>query len=622
MAYLRIANLKKTYQASRTEKQEVLKGLNVEFRRGEFVAVLGESGCGKSTFINIVGGLDFDYTGSVVFDGFFIRDFTEKQLDDYRKKKIGFIFQNYNLIKHMTVLENVMIAMTMSSVSAAERTARANELLKQVGIEDQANKLPNQLSGGQKQRVAIARALANDPEIILADEPTGSLDKESAEAVLQILIDIASSGKLVICVTHSQKVASNCSRIIRMDDGIVAEDTKLRDAHSDIPRPKVFKPRSIGFTELMKLAAKNLLQNRSRSILVAIGMSIGIAAVVFMYCLSSGVKNYVTADTSTAMNKLQIDVAKDVNAVATFTSSDLTAINALDGVDYISKSATLSLNTQYKKSGENDSKYTTLLTLSTLYDGFEPTMVSGTLPESGGILISQAMATKLGAVNGQTELTLKVNGNTQNFTVIGVYTLNSSYDTAFLIYDDLTAVYGSSVSYNKAYVFTTDIKSIEGVLSDLSTLGFTAYRQDSAVEDLLEYVDIGTAVLTAVAAISLFISAIMIFIVLYISVVERTKEIGVLRAVGARRKDIRKLFVFEAGILGLAAGALGCALSFLVGMVTNTTLSSTYASGFVDNNILFYLIAIVAGVAISIVSGLSPAAMAANSNPVECLRYE
>lgn len=181
MAYLRIANLKKSYRVSRTETQQVLRGLNVEFKRGEFVAVLGESGCGKSTFMNILGGLNQDYTGSIVLDGEFLKDYSEKKLDDYRKSRVGLIFQNYNLISHMTVRENIEVAMTMSNIDRAERKARTQEILAQVGLSDFAEKLPNQLSGGQRQRVAIARSLANTPEILLEDEPTGALDKDSAE---------------------------------------------------------------------------------------------------------------------------------------------------------------------------------------------------------------------------------------------------------------------------------------------------------------------------------------------------------------------------------------------------------------------------------------------------------
>ena len=226
MAYLRIANLKKSYRISRTETQQVLCGVNAEFKRGEFVAIVGESGCGKSTFMNILGGLDNDYTGSIVLNGEFMKDYTEKQLDDYRKSKVGLVLQSYNLISHMTVRENVEVAMTMSNVDRETRKKITDEILSQVGLLEYANKLPNQLSGGQRQRVAIARALANQPEILLADEPTGALDKESAKEVINILKSVAESGRLVIVVTHSQKVANECSRVLTIDNGVIEDDTK------------------------------------------------------------------------------------------------------------------------------------------------------------------------------------------------------------------------------------------------------------------------------------------------------------------------------------------------------------------------------------------------------------
>jgi len=593
MAYLRIANLKKTYQVSRTEKQQVLKGIDIEFKRGEFVALLGESGCGKSTFINIIGGLDFDYTGSVVLDGYFLRDFSEKELDDYRKKKIGFIFQNYNLIKHMTVLENIMIAMTMSNVGYSERVEKAKALLKQVGLEGHHNKLPNQLSGGQKQRVAVARALANDPEIILADEPTGSLDKESAQAILEILSQIADSGKLVIAVTHSQKVANSCSRIIKLDDGIIINDTKLKETVTKTEKPKNIKPKSISFIELVKLAMRNLLQTRNRSILVIVGMSIGIASVILMFSLSSGIKNYINTEVSTSMNKLQIDVTADSTGSTNFDSDDITYIESLDGVDYLIKSSTTNLSAEYKLSSQTDSKYATLLALSSVYDGFTTSLSYGDYPEDGEILISLALAYKIGEIKDGNldyenlltkKLVINIDDTTTILYISGIYSSESEYDSAFINETDMSTLYGGNIPYNKLYVFATDIDYIDALVSDLDTLGYTAIRQDTTLEDILSYVDLGTLVLTGVSSISLFVSAIMIFIVLYISVVERTKEIGVLRAIGARRKDIRRLFIVEAGFLGLFAGILGSLISFTIGSVTNATLSSSYSVDFVNNN--------------------------------------
>ena len=184
MSLLTLANIKKTYQVDKGVEQTVLKGINLSFEAGEFVSILGESGCGKSTLMNIIGGMDSQYEGQVSVNGVTLKGMKGKALDDYRKANIGFIFQSFNLIPHLTVLDNVALAMEMMSMTKQERIQRATELLTQVGLKDHLHKRPNQLSGGQKQRVSIARALANDPEIILADEPTGALDKETT---LQIL---------------------------------------------------------------------------------------------------------------------------------------------------------------------------------------------------------------------------------------------------------------------------------------------------------------------------------------------------------------------------------------------------------------------------------------------------
>ncbi|MCL2797319.1 MAG: ABC transporter ATP-binding protein [Firmicutes bacterium] len=220
-----VKNLSKTYFVTRTQTQEVLHGVDASFSGGEFVAVLGESGCGKSTFLNILSGLDSDYDGEVIVNGADLSQLSEKEMDGYRKS-IGIVFQSYHLLPHMTAQENVEIAMAMSGVGAGERKSRAAQLLERVGLAGHADRYPNQLSGGQRQRAAVARSLANHPDIILADEPTGNLDKASAEDILALLKEFADEGKLVICVTHSERVASEATRVIRLDDGVIVSDDK------------------------------------------------------------------------------------------------------------------------------------------------------------------------------------------------------------------------------------------------------------------------------------------------------------------------------------------------------------------------------------------------------------
>ena len=221
---LQLKNITKTYEVGDT-KVEALKGISLSFRENEFVSILGQSGCGKTTLLNIVGGLDRYTSGDLIINGKSTKEFNDRDWDTYRNHSIGFVFQTYNLIPHQTVLSNVELALTLSGVSKHERRKRALDVLKKVGLEDQINKKPNQMSGGQMQRVAIARALVNDPDILLADEPTGALDSETSVQIMELLKEIAKD-KLVVMVTHNPELADKYStRIIKLLDGKITDDT-------------------------------------------------------------------------------------------------------------------------------------------------------------------------------------------------------------------------------------------------------------------------------------------------------------------------------------------------------------------------------------------------------------
>ncbi|MBQ6795474.1 MAG: ABC transporter ATP-binding protein, partial [Clostridia bacterium] len=229
---LELKNIKKTYITD-TEKVEALKGIDIKFRKSEFVSILGQSGCGKTTLLNIIGGLDRYTSGNLIINGKSTKEFKDKDWDSYRNYSVGFVFQSYNLISHQTVLSNVELALTISGVSKTERRKRAIEALDSVGLKDQINKKPNQLSGGQMQRVAIARALVNNPDIILADEPTGALDTKTSVQVMEILKKIAKD-KLIIMVTHNSDLAEKYStRIIKILDGKLIDDSNPIDKNKD-----------------------------------------------------------------------------------------------------------------------------------------------------------------------------------------------------------------------------------------------------------------------------------------------------------------------------------------------------------------------------------------------------
>ena len=227
---LSLKNIVKDYPSG-DSKVEALKGISVEFRKSEFVSILGPSGCGKTTLLNIIGGLDQYTSGDLVINGKSTKEFKDSDWDSYRNHSIGFVFQSYNLIPHQTVLSNVELALTLSGVSKSERRRRAKEALERVGLGDQLNKKPNQMSGGQMQRVAIARALVNNPDILLADEPTGALDTETSVQIMEILKEI-SKDRLIVMVTHNPELAESYStRIIRLLDGQIVDDSNPYNAN-------------------------------------------------------------------------------------------------------------------------------------------------------------------------------------------------------------------------------------------------------------------------------------------------------------------------------------------------------------------------------------------------------
>lgn len=299
---LELKKIKKDYPAG-DGKVEALKGIDLTFRDNEFVSILGPSGCGKTTMLNIIGGLDQYTDGDLKINGKSTKDFKDRDWDTYRNHSIGFVFQSYNLILHQTVLQNVELALTLSGVSKAERRKRAEEALKRVGLSSQLNKKPTEMSGGQMQRVAIARAIVNNPDIILADEPTGALDSETSVQVMEILKEIAHD-RLVIMVTHNPELAEKySSRIIRMLDGEVKDDTnplskselkreKIKDKELAKKNEKVKKP-SMSLSTSFSLSLKNLFTKKGRTALTSFAGSIGIIGISLIYAVSQGMTNYI-----------------------------------------------------------------------------------------------------------------------------------------------------------------------------------------------------------------------------------------------------------------------------------------------------------------------------------------
>ena len=290
---LKLENIKKDYITGDTTVH-ALKGVSVEFRKSEFVSILGQSGCGKTTLLNIIGGLDRYTSGELYIGGRATSDFRDRDWDNYRNHSVGFIFQSYNLIPHQSVLSNVELALTLTGVPRAERRRRAAEALEKVGLADQFNKKPNEMSGGQMQRVAIARALVNDPEILLADEPTGALDSETSVQIMELLKEI-SKDRLVIMVTHNPELAKRYStRIIRLLDGNITDDTMpYSGGEGEKTGEKSGKRPSMSFLTALSLSLNNLMTKKARTFLTAFAGSIGIIGIALILSLSNGVNAYI-----------------------------------------------------------------------------------------------------------------------------------------------------------------------------------------------------------------------------------------------------------------------------------------------------------------------------------------
>lgn len=349
---LELKEIKKDYVAGDL-KVKALKGVSISFRQSEFVSILGPSGCGKTTLLNIIGGLDHATSGELLIDNVSTNNYTDRDWDTYRNHRVGFIFQSYNLIPHQTILENVELALTISGVEKAERVKRAKEALDKVGLGEQYNKKPNQLSGGQCQRVAIARALVNEPEILLADEPTGALDSETSVQIMELIKEI-SQERLVIMVTHNPELADKYStRIIKLLDGEIVADSNPFDANAEEAKDQVTKKKEISkksklsFWTAFKLSAKNLFSKLKRTIMVCIAGSIGIIGVATVLAISSGMQGYIQSMQNDMLSGNPITISEQtydlvgaMQSLSTSQQEDLISESTQDGyinVDYFIK---------------------------------------------------------------------------------------------------------------------------------------------------------------------------------------------------------------------------------------------------------------------------------------------
>ncbi|AUX12325.1 ABC transporter ATP-binding protein [Latilactobacillus sakei] len=646
MTLLEIKDIHKSYHVNK-EAFKVLKGINLKFDRGEFVSILGESGGGKSTLLNIIGGLDHQYEGELIVDGESLKNASEKKFDAYRSQTIGFIFQSFNLISHLTNLENVMVPLEMTALSHKERVAKATVLLEQVGLKEHINKHPNQLSGGQKQRVAIARALAADPDVIIADEPTGALDSQNTAEILAILQKIAEDGKLVIAVTHSQAVADYGTRVVHMVDGQIDYDKRLKDAY---PAPAESSPKKnspLSFMSAFKMAMQHMRYDIKRNLLIIFGASIGIFSVILMLGLGQGVTGYINDQVSSQVNPNTIQVARNVSQKqiengdqGNLANKDIKRFDKIKDVTKVEKGYyTNGVQVHYQKKSETIQLFQTFNKTERIQD-----IKTGTKPGTNEVLLTKATAKKLDKKNykkmvGRT-VTIYVNAISkdqrpvqmrQDVKVSGI--INSG--TEAITYGTLEKMYQAqnldlapnfaAVTVNKTQnvkAVQNKIKAYDSKVNGKTQKDYQITGVGAILDSINTYLMLAFYVLAGIAGISLLVSAIMIIVVLYISVSERTKEIGILRAIGARKKDIRHLFVSEAFLIGLFSSVLGALIAWGGQALVNVVAQPLTHMPIVAITSGYVIFGIVISVVISLLAALAPSRKAAKLDPIEALAAE
>ncbi|MGX9820073.1 ABC transporter ATP-binding protein/permease [Lactococcus lactis] len=664
MAVLELKNIRKSYFLGK-EEFPVLKGINLEFERGDFVSLLGESGGGKSTLMNIIGGLDRKYEGDVIVDGLAQKTKKEKDMDAYRRDTIGFIFQSFNLVSYLSVLDNILISLKMTSLSDKERHERAIELTKQVGLYEHRKKNPSQLSGGQKQRVAIARALASDPEIILADEPTGALDSQNTKEVLALLRQIAQSGKTVIVVTHSQEVADYGTRIIRLADGQITGDERLKEPYP-VESHQRMNSKALSYRDTFRTAFKHFTHSWKINLLIAIGTAIGLFSVIFFLGLGNGATKYMNDTITSSVNPNVVTIFKRTttdnklgneqalqqtqqelgNAAANLDSAHLSKLKKVDNVKKVEPTYSISGLGTLTASDKSKSGLMTLdtWTQSNINDDY----VAGSKPADGEIAIYASDAKELNkdykSLVGK-KITLKIPAKTaagasvevtKEFTVSGILknpqgpassssSLIATYNTVKAALESANA--DSDATY--AVVTVNKVDNVKSTTSDIQNLkidgtkAFVTYSVTSFLDVITNITNIVSYVLAAIAGISLIVSIFMIVVTTYMSVAERTKEIGVIRALGGRKKDISRLFTAESLILGLSSAAIAIGFAYLGQFLINKALSSFLDGASIvqisGGHIIF---AIIVAVLIALLASLAPSGRAARLNTIEALASE
>ena len=656
---LRLDSVSREYGRGDEMHVSALKNISMQIGPCEFVAIVGPSGCGKTTLLSLMGGLDKPTSGHVYAAGLPVDQLSEGDLANYRLQRVSTIFQTFNLIPSMTAEENVALPLTLAGIELEERSTRARHLLALVGLANRARTRVNRLSGGEQQKVAVARALANRPGLILADEPTGSLDSAAGEVILGLLEDLNRRGATVVLVTHDPEVARRAPRVIRMIDGRAVE---LEQGNETIRnQDPVTPPTRLNWRDTLKVGMRATVRRPLRTSLTTTGVAIGIAAMTLIAALAGGLQDALNSPALARSQLHQVAVfpvdASGFGSGTLATLSQQPHVRAAWGQVAMTGTFTLEATpaTDVRPAGA-------LVSLPPRSSSPDMTLIAGRLPRSDSaveILLTDRTAMALGFKNAAAALgsTVDFNSTSGSLVVSGpaVNPVSSALFISLPVVGVVSTQYmpagaaGALVPYAVAKDYWAKMAGFNGwksgefanitLLADsgatvdvvrkrLESLGFQAQTFGDVFrgfEDLLSRLRIA---LLALALVALLLACLGIANTMYSAVLERTKEIGVLKALGARSRDVLLLFVAEAALIGLAGGIIGtlgavglarlgnAAVDRLVQGVTGTGID-VFRTDFG-----IAVAALLLAVVLSTVSGLLPSMRAAVQDPSRALRYE
>lgn len=616
---LRIDNLTKEI-GKNNSYQKILDDISISFKSGEFVCILGESGSGKSTFLNILGGLDRNYSGSVTINDLNIKYI---DIDEYRSNNIGFIFQNFNLINKLSIIDNIILPIEKLKISRREKKRRAINLLKKLNIYDIRNKKIKDLSGGQKQRVSIARALISDPLIILADEPTGALDEKNTTSVLEILKEINKEGKLVIVVTHSNKVIDYSTRVITIDDGKIKSDKKIKKVKESNIEKDEFKKNN--FTYLIRYGIKNVISNIKRNIFILLASSIGIIGIILSLFIGGAVKGYISNLILEKTNPTVFSINRKDNLYNNmyYSNKEINDIKEINHIKKVYKEVTISIsNITYKK------KDYPFLYLSS-FDKID--LEKGS---SDGLVISKYLYKKLGKESIGKDVNIKIIDNynviSSNIKITGVlkdsnFSLVNNNYYGLIKYSKLKEIYNEN-SYklkpNNLSIKIDDLNNKSYVKEKLGKKKLIMTNNESLFDELKKYLNIATFILSFFSSLSLIVSTVMISIIINITVLERVKEIGLLRSIGYSKEDIRYIFSSESIILSFFIGMFSVFISNRIIKIILNLVSNKFGIDINISSFKYSVFGFSLCVLLMLFSSYFPSKKASNYDPINALKYE